>query len=150
MSGEPALDPTRLELAGEFLQEAVFRSRGDQAGATLMAAGSASCGLGEKPAVALDLTPRAESIFDELTGGRDVDVDAVRETMASWIKRQDALDRKRNHFLKDFRNENGFDRRAYTAEQSAAFEAGLDAVNAEVLAGRNEAAAELLGRLSDA
>ncbi|MEM9379181.1 MAG: hypothetical protein AAGB93_04455 [Planctomycetota bacterium] len=150
MSGAPALDPKRLELAGEFLQEAVFRSRGDQAGATLLAAGSASCGLGAKPAVALDLTARAESIFDELAGGREVDVDAVRAVMSDWIKRQDALDRKRNHFLKDYRTQHGYDRREYTAEQTAGYEAGLDAVNAEVTAGREAAAVELLGRLDGA
>ena len=58
-------DDPRVALAESFLQEAVYRSRGDQAGATLLSAGSASCGLGEKPSVSLDLTPRAEELFAE-------------------------------------------------------------------------------------
>ncbi|MEC8494609.1 MAG: hypothetical protein VXZ39_06795, partial [Planctomycetota bacterium] len=89
-------DDPRVALAESFLQEAVYRSRGDQAGATLLSAGSASCGLGEKPSVSLDLTPRAEELYEELFGGSAVDVEALRAVMTAWVKRQDALDRKRN------------------------------------------------------
>ena len=64
--------------------------------------------------------------------------------MASWVKRQDALDRKRNHFMKDFRQTHGFDRTTYTSEQLASFETGLDAVNAEVAEARRQAAVALL------
>ena len=138
-------DGSRIALAESFLQEAVYRSRGDQAGATLLAAGSASCGLGEKPSVVLDLSPRAEEMFEELFGDQEVVLEDLKTCMASWVKRQDALDRKRNHFMKDFRQAHGFDRNAYSEEQLAAFEAGLDAVNAEVAEARQEAAAALLG-----
>lgn len=138
------IDGARIALAESFLQEAVYRSRGDQAGATLLAAGSASCGLGEKPSVVLDLSPRAEELFRQLFSGEGVVLEDLKASMASWVKRQDALDRKRNHFLKDFRQANGFDRNAYSTEQREAFEQGLDAVNAEVAEARKQAAVALL------
>ncbi|MEL6907421.1 MAG: hypothetical protein AAFU73_20960 [Planctomycetota bacterium] len=143
MSTEPSEE--RVALAESFLQEAVYRSRGDQAGATLLAGGAANCGLGEKPSVALDLTPKAEEHFRSLFGETPPALDGVEAAMARWVKRQDALDRKRNHFLRDFRAEHGADRRAYAPETRSAYEAGLDAVNAEVTAGRRAAALELLG-----
>ena len=133
----------RVALAEAFLQEAVYRSRGDQAGATLLTGGGAGCGLGEAPSVALDLTPRAEEHFRALFGDAPPDVDAVRGVMERWVKLQDGLDRKRNHFLRDFRAEHGADRRAYSPERLAEFESGLESVNAEV-AERRRAAAEAL------
>jgi hypothetical protein len=60
------------------------------------------------------------------------EIERVREVMREWIERADALDRKRNHFLKAFRGRHGFDRNAYGPEELAAFEQGLAAVNAEV------------------
>ena len=57
---------SRVELAEQFLQEAVYRSRGAQAGAGLFASGDpdrGDCGLGERAAVVLDLSPRAEEVF---------------------------------------------------------------------------------------
>lgn len=141
-------DPTQL-LAEQFLQEAVYRSRGDQAGATLLAGGSAGCGLGEKPSVVLDLSPRAEELFEQLFPpgkASETDLDRVREVMADWVRRQDALDRKRNHFLRDFRALHGADRRVYDEETLSAFEAGLDRVNREVSEARGAAARRLLGQ----
>lgn len=134
----------RVALAESFLQEAVYRSRGDQAGATLLSAGAAGCGLGEKPAVALDLTPRAEELFRELFGDTPPDTAFVRGVMDRWIRRQDALDRKRNHFLRDFRAEHGTRRSQYAPDTLQAYEHGLGAVNAEVDAGRRAAAEALL------
>lgn len=134
----------RIALAESFLQEAVYRSRGDQAGATLMSAGSASCGLGEKPSVVLDLSPRGEELFERLFGGSDVDLDDLRGHMASWVERQDALDRKRNHFLRDFRGAHGTDRRGYDAKTSTEFESGLETINAEVTTARRRAAESML------
>lgn len=134
----------RIALAESFLQEAVYRSRGDQASANLLAAGSASCGLGEKPSVSLDLTPRAEELFQELFGDAPVPLRSLKDVMAGWVKRQDALDRQRNHFLKDFRAAHGADRRSYAPEQLADFEAGLEKVNGEVQQARHQAAADLL------
>lgn len=138
------IDGARIALAESFLQEAVYRSRGDQAGATLLAAGSASCGLGEKPSVVLDLSPKAEELFQQLFAEKDISLEDLKASMASWVKRQDALDRKRNHFMKDFRQAHGFDRNAYSSEQRADFESGLDAVNAEVAEARKLAAVALL------
>ena len=108
----------RLELAEQFLQEAVYRSRGAQAGAGLFASGDpdrGDCGLGERAAVVLDLSPRAEEVFGLLwpEGLTEAELDEIREKMTSWIELQDALDRKRNHFLKAFRNEHGFERSSF-------------------------------------
>ncbi|MDA1264274.1 MAG: hypothetical protein O2816_04255 [Planctomycetota bacterium] len=141
----------RLGTGELFLQEAVFRSRGAQAGATLLAPGErlpdgGKCGLGARAAVVLDLSPKAEVLFAELwpDGLSEAAVSAAREVMAEWVSRQDAFDRKRNHFLKDFRGKHGFDRGAYDEDQARAFRAGVDAINAEVDAQRREHAERLL------
>jgi hypothetical protein len=63
--------------------------------------------------------------------------------LRGWVEKQDALDRKRNHFLKAFRGQHGFDRTRYTSEQSAEFEAGLARVNDEEDRLRRAAALEL-------
>ncbi len=144
----------RLNLAEAFLQEAVYRSRDAQAGAALLD-GQASvpangdaipCGLGRKAAVVLDLSPRAQELYGSLWPDDlpQTDVESVRAVMADWVRRQDVLDRKRNHFLKDFRGTHGFDRVQYTDEQGAAYRSGLDAVNAEVNESRARAARDLL------
>lgn len=94
----------------------------------------------------LDLSPRAAQLARELwpAGLAEARVEQVRRTLAHWIQRQDALDRDRNHFLKAFRQAHGFDRNTYTPEQRAAFEAGLERVNAQVAAEHRAAAASLL------
>ena len=140
----------RLELAEQFLQEAVYRSRGAQAGAGLFASGDpdrGDCGLGERAAVVLDLSPRAEEVFGLLwpEGLTEAELDEIREKMTSWIELQDALDRKRNHFLKAFRNEHGFERSSYSSEHQAAYREGLDQVNEECNSRRRSAAEDLLG-----
>jgi hypothetical protein len=150
-TSESSLDTTRVALAGELLQEAVYRSRGEQAGAALLrarGAGTGNCGLGEKAAVVLDLTPRAEVVFGELfPAGLASDALArLRDVLGAWVMRQDALDRRRNHFLKDFRQRHGFDRDGYGADDLARFEAGLERINAEAAAERAAAARELLER----
>src|SRR5688572_32458809 len=94
---EPSISARREALAEELLQEAVYRSRGEQAGAALWrarAGTTGNCGLGEKAAVVLDLTPRAEAVFAELfpEGLGDDVLERVRDVLAAWVKRQDALD----------------------------------------------------------
>ncbi len=144
----------RLGLAQAFLQEAVFRSRARQAaGGGLLGASPdddfvvGRCGLGEGAAVELDLSERGRELYGELwpDGLEAADLQRVHERMKAWIQRQDALDRKRNHFLRDFRHEHGFDRNAYAPEQTESFERGLAAVNAEVDEALAGAARELLG-----
>jgi hypothetical protein len=147
MRGEAGPGDERLAQARSFLQEAVYRSRGDQAGAALLAArGSVdgSCGLGEGPSVVLDLTPRAQALFSEMGATAATALEPVQASMADWVRRQDALDRKRNHFLKAFRGEHGADRRGYSEDTLRAFEEGLEAVNAQVTAALDEAAEALL------
>jgi len=148
---QPAIDPRRAALAEELLQEAVYRSRGEQAGAALLrarppGAGAGNCGLGEKAAVVLDLTPRAERVYDELfpDGLTVAALERLRAVLAAWVKRQDALDRRRNHYLKAFRQAHGFDRAAYGADERAQFDAGLEHINAEAAAERTSAAADVL------
>jgi len=90
----------------------------------------------------LDLTPRAEALFAQLFP-TDLDaagLEALRGALAAWVRRQDALDRRRNHFLKDFRNTHGFERSGYDAGQLAAFEEGLTRINTEALVELRQAA----------
>jgi hypothetical protein len=148
-ASESSLGLRRVALAEELLQEAVYRSRGEQAGAALLrarAGGTGNCGLGEKAAIVLDLTPRAELVFAELfpEGVTGDALERLRAVLAAWVKRQDALDRRRNHFLKDFRQTHGFDRSRYGADELARFEAGLERINAEAAVERASAARELL------
>ncbi len=143
------MSASRPELAEAFLREAVYRSRERQAASAVLAApkpGGGQCGLGEKASVVLDLGPKALPIAEALwpAGLEDARVERVRAVMARWVVEQDALDRKRNHFLKAFRHAHGFDRNAYTPELAAEFESGLERVNAEENERRRAAAAELL------
>ena len=147
------MDPAaaRLELAESFLAEAVFRSRERQAvGVELRrgaSPGAGNCGLGEKAAIELDLSARGKALADQLwpTGLEGAHLEAVRALVADWIVEQDALDRKRNHFLRDFRGKHGFDRTKYSAETVRAFEEGLARVNAEETRERREAAQRIAG-----
>lgn len=136
----------RTRAAAALLQEAVYRSRETQAAAGGLAMPGGNCGLGHKAAVNLELSPRGEELFRILWPMQPDDQAMLRiqTVLAEWVRRQDALDRKRNHFLKDFRHAHGFDRTRYTAEQRAEFESGLERVNAEENEERAHAAQELL------
>lgn len=139
----------RVELAEAFLQEAVFVSRAKQAAGTSFAAtggGAGQCGLGAQAEVALDLSPRAAEIAARLWPQplAPARVELIRSVATDWVELQDALDRKRNHFLKEFRQRHGFDRSAYTPEQRAEFERGLARINAEVGERRRALALQLV------
>jgi hypothetical protein len=144
---EPLVDEERLRLAEAFLQEAVYRSR--EARAAPLAAPPArdrACGLGESATVDLDLSPRALELYRLLwpaplppTTRQHVDT-----VLAAWVERADALDRKRNHFLKAFRQAHGFDRTLYSAPDLAAYDSGLETINADVRHAQREHAARLL------
>ena len=142
-----------LEAAGRLLQEAVYRSRGKQAGVASMAGadldgevGPGNCGLGQRALVDLEQTEEGRAAFRQLFPGEpsDATVEGLSKLLATWVKRQDGLDRKRNHFLRDFRDQHGYDRRDYTEEQRATYGSGLDAVNAEENEGLHAAQLELL------
>ena len=129
--------------------EAVYRSRGAQAGAGLWSAAdpnAANCGLGLEAAVELDLTPKAAELYKQLWSDPLPALAHLRAVTATWVERQDALDRDRNHFLKAFRHKHGFDRADYDAEQAAAYRNGLDEVNARTDAERRSAAEQLLNQ----
>ena len=144
----------RLAAAEAFLQEAVYQSRGRQAAQTSLGralaeqkpAGPTNCGLGREAAIELGLSPRAVELSEELwpDGCDDAQRTRVAEVMTAWCARQDQLDRDRNHFLKAFRHEHGFDRTRYTTEQTAAYDAGLDEVNGRCNDERREHARRLL------
>ena len=139
--------PAQLAAAEEYLQEAVYRSRGAQAGKALLAPNAkGQCGLGQEAAVVLDLSPRGETLFHELWPGDPSEAEVIRiqAIMTAWIEEQDQLDRKRNHFLKAFRGQHGAKRSDYDAGTLQAFEAGLEAVNIEVNRARAASARRLL------
>jgi hypothetical protein len=140
----------RLELAESFLQEAVYRSRERQAAGVELRRGGAkpgagNCGLGEKAAVELDLSARGMELADELwpAGVKGARLEELKRVVADWIVEQDSLDRKRNHYLRDFRGKHGFDRTQYSAEATRAYEAGLAEVNAQESQRRREVARAL-------
>ena len=148
-------DPsTRTRLAEDFLREAVYRSRGKQAVQVGLAGGNldqpsgpANCGLGEKAALDLNLSSKGEEICQRLwpAGLEPPDLERIQDVMRGWIPHQDSLDRKRNHFLRDFRQAHGFDQEAYTPQELANYDEGLERVNREVDDGLHKAAEELLG-----
>lgn len=143
----------RIQQAEAFLREAVYCSRARQAAVVGLApprtegdGATKTCGLGERAAIELDLSARGTELFEALwpTGALPPDLEHVQECMRLWVTRQDALDRKRNHFLRDFRRVHGFDRTAYDPGTLAAFEQGLERVNDEENAALRQAAEELL------
>jgi hypothetical protein len=88
----------------------------------------------ESPARDSGLGTRAAFRAARSPNGRELaeaEAARARSAVASWIERQDALDRKRNHFLRDFRTKHGFDRAKYTTEQQAQFDDGLARINAD-------------------
>jgi hypothetical protein len=118
-----------LDLIKRFLQESVYASRE----ASQPAPGhSGGCGLGERPVFPTELNARQRELLEQIEA---VSPGASLAPLAAgaerWIKLQDGLDRKRNHFLKDFRHEHGFDRRTYSPEVEAQFKAGIGAINDE-------------------
>lgn len=144
-------DPSaeRLEQAELFLQEAVYRSRERQAAGVELRRGASpaagNCGLGEKAALELDLSARGRELAGQLwpAGLEGADLARVRTELAAWVVAQDALDRKRNHFLRDFRQMHGFDRTRYTPDQLRSFEDGLARINGEEDTLRRNAARNL-------
>ena len=143
-----AEDP--IALAEDFLREAVYRSRAGRSATIALrpapAPGSGACGLGEKAAVALDLSERGREIFGLLfeSGVGEDGLGRVHEVTADWVEKQDAIDRRRNHFLKDFRASHGSDRRSYATDVLAAHDAGLADIHREEDAARLSAAERLL------
>jgi hypothetical protein len=148
----------RRELAEALLREIVFRSRAKQAVQGLFAeaskapenrpAGGGRCGLGERAALELGLDETGRGLLERLFGEEpaEADVARLRDVAGAWVERQDAFDRKRNHYLRDFRAENGADRHAYSAEVLADFERGLAALAEEETRARGAAAERVLGR----
>ncbi len=144
----------RLETAEALLQEAVYRSRAKGAAIAGLAGhtpdaelGVGQCGLGEKAVVELDLSSKGIELATQLWTGplEGAELERVRDTMRAWVRAQDALDRDRNHFLKAFRKEHGFDRRAYDEDEQRAYDTGLEEVNGRVNTARREHAERLLG-----
>lgn len=150
MPNEPWLDDGRIDLARELLREVVFQSRAKQAAGTSLLrsdpnSNSGNCGLGAHAAIESRLSDKGRDLAAKLWPAALSAESATRAEalIVAWVERQDALDRKRNHFLRDFRSANGFDRTKYTAEQLAAFETALARVNLEEDRLRTQAAEQL-------
>jgi hypothetical protein len=145
----------RLELATSLLQEAVYRSRANQAAGVALGGdlrldqpvGPGACGLGQEAALELALGERGAELLRALwpAGGPARAAEpALRERLAEWVRTQDAFDRRRNHFLRDFRSVHGFDRRAWDPERARAYEEGLSKIHSELDLRRRAAAEALL------
>lgn len=148
MSGRATGSEERLALAQAFLREAVFRSRATQAASGAFASKpdtDGRCGLGEKAALVRDLTEDGANLFKRLwPEPSDAVVEQIRARMNAWVVEQDALDRKRNHFIKAFRQKHGFDRVRWSGGQSQEFDSGLAKINAGEDDARRKAALDLL------
>jgi hypothetical protein len=149
MTPPVVLEPDRIALAEAFLRETVYRSRERQAAVAAIRASAVAnpnCGLGERAVVVLDLSERARELLARIHPGpmEEAALVAVQDLMSDWTERQDALDRKRNHFLKEFRGQHGFDRGSYSPDARTGFEAGLARINAEENSERRAAAQRLV------
>lgn len=144
------MDTERLRLAEEFMREAVFGSREKQAASSVERTfrnEAGNCGLGERAPIGLDLSARGRELLEQLFGSSEAGPaagNAIRAATTAWIERQDAIDRKRNHFLKAFRGRHGFDRARYAPDVLGEWEAGLAGINAEEDAERRAIAGRLL------
>ena len=137
----------RKRVAENLLQEAVFTARASQtADIALVESTPTGCGLGAHPAGELDLSERGRELFHELWSRETppTELETIGGILQAWVEQQDAFDRERNHFLRDFRKQNGFDRRTYSAEQTSEYEAEIERINHEVELRRREAADLLL------
>lgn len=130
----------RVRAARALLEEAVYASRAAQSatsalGALGAAPGTRQCGLGHGPVplAELELSARARELAQELwpTPASEPRAEEVRVLLDAWIREQDALDRARNHFLRDFRARHGRGRGEYAPEIAAAFDGGLEQINAK-------------------
>lgn len=147
------MNDQHLHVAETLLQDAVYQARARQAARVGLSgrrldqqAPDVGCGAGDLPEEALELSPQGAEILRKVWPNPlgPVAVDRVSEVLQNWIELQDALDRKRNHFLRDFRQANGFDRRDYSSEVASSFEAGLERINAEANERLQQSARELL------
>ena len=145
------MNEQRVILAESLLQEAVYCSRARQAAGAPLAgdieSSGGGCGLGTPGREhGLELTERGEELLQELFPESlgPTHLARLREIVQDWVASSEALDRKRNHFLRDFRTLHGFDRRAYATEIAREFEEGLARVNDEANQRLRVAAEELL------
>jgi hypothetical protein len=114
MPNEPRLEAERIRLASDLLREAVFSSRAKQAAGTSLARADSrskagNCGLGAHAEVELSLSENARELAAKLWPSA-LAPESAAGVIAEGVERQDALDRKRNHFQRDISGANGFDR----------------------------------------
>ena len=145
------MNEQRVSLAESLLQEAVYSARARQAAGAPLASDLDSdlggCGLGEPSREhGLELTERGAELLQELFPDSlgPTHLARLREIVQDWVAHSDTLDRKRNHFLRDFRSLHGFDRRAYDPGVAQEFEDGLARLNDEANQLLRVAAEELL------
>jgi hypothetical protein len=124
------MDLDKAESAKSLLRELLYKTREKSHAGSLPGAGGGLCGLGDPVELfrnlGNDLGPALQNLFRDRTG---VDRETATRLIEGWIKEQDGLDRERNHFLKKFRHEHGFDRRQYGPELEKRFNEGVAAIN---------------------
>ena len=131
-----ASEADALVAAASFLQEAVYASR-ELTHRAPLAAAEGGCGLGERPEIPERWSPaqaRAASQLAQALGGVSLgaaQATALEEAAGRWVRIQDGLDRKRNHFLKAFRMQHGADRKQYRPDVAQELADGLDEINGE-------------------
>ncbi len=119
---------SRLDRARDFLEESVFASR--DLSHRVPAESGGQCGLGGGPALPIGFSPRQEAALQAFAPRlTDAQRQAAAEHAGRWVRLQDGLDRRRNHFLRDFRDKHGYTRSEYSPEVLAEYQAGLDTIN---------------------
>ena len=155
LASEPAQSESLRALAARFLSEAVYAAR-EQSHRFHPGEGASACGLGERPSLPETWSPAqarvAAELFQSLEAhGREGELAPALEGVAgAWVQVQDGLDRKRNHFIKGFRQQHGADRKAYAPEVEQAFRDGLELINADSRERLARAAEEMLLALREA
>ncbi len=143
----------RIRAAEDLLQEAVLQSRERLAAGLALAdmavdvfAAPGRCGLGDPVEGELELTPLGSELLHELWPQPLAPrrLTHLREVVSGWVETSDALDRKRNHFLRDFRSAHGADRTTYSPAETEEFEGGLARINGEASERLRQAALDLL------
>jgi uncharacterized protein (DUF2267 family) len=82
-------------------------------------------------------------LLAELGAPASLSAETALPLLNAWLQEKDKFDRERNHFLKRFRNEHGFDRQKYDAATAKAFDDGLAEINGREEAGLTEHARKL-------
>ncbi len=140
----------RLKIAGDFLKAALYRARESLHRNDFIDRKSGFCGLGDTAPTHQELPEEYAALLKDFSSERLTQRRAlIPPLIQSWISDLDPIDRANNHFLKQFRQKHGFDRRQYDAKTEQAFTEGLSKIHAEQEEVLNRHAAELVALLTE-